>query len=216
MGLHFSARIWAFFQAQCPGPARSAAGTIPRLMTHTENDSGSPVEPDFEGLVNLYYRPLYQFAFSLSHSESDARDLTQQTYFLWATRGHQLRDRTKVKTWLFTTLHREFLAGRRRQTRFPHQELEEAETDLPSIAPVSLSGVDAALVVQSLAKVPDPYRAALVMFYMEDFAYREIAEVLNVPLGTVQSRIARGLAHLQRLLLETKARPPSRGRTKHE
>jgi RNA polymerase sigma-70 factor (ECF subfamily) len=197
-------------------PARTASGTIPRPMTHTENDSGSPVEPDFEALVNLFYRPLYQFAFSLSHSESDACDLTQQTFFLWATRGHQLRDRSKVKTWLFTTLHREFLAGRRRQTRFPHQEFEEAETELPTVPPVSLSGVDTALVLQSLAKVPDPYRAALVMFYMDDFAYREIAEVLGVPLGTVQSRIARGLAHLQRLLQETKHRPSSKGKTTHE
>ena len=53
--------------------------------------------------------PLYRFALSLSRQESDAADLTQQTFFLWASKGHQLRDQSKVKTWLFTSLYREFL-----------------------------------------------------------------------------------------------------------
>jgi RNA polymerase sigma-70 factor (ECF subfamily) len=57
----------------------------------------------------VYYEPLYQFAFSLARDEADACDLTQQTFCIWAAKGHQLRDASKVKTWLFTTLHREFL-----------------------------------------------------------------------------------------------------------
>ncbi len=71
---------------------------------------------DFENLVGRYYEPLYQFAFSLTRDEADACDLVQQTFCIWANKGHQLRDTTKVKTWLFTTLHREFL-GARRQAR---------------------------------------------------------------------------------------------------
>jgi len=82
-----------------------------------------------------YYRSLYQFAFSLTRAEADACDLTQQTFYIWATKGHQLRDVSKVKTWLFTTLHREFLETRRRQTRFPHYELSQVTGELPVIAP---------------------------------------------------------------------------------
>src|ERR1035441_4330276 len=78
-----------------------------------------PDHVDFESLVARFYAPLYQFAFSLTRSEADACDLTQQTFTIWAAKGHQLRDPSKVKTWLFTTLHREFLESRRRQTRFP-------------------------------------------------------------------------------------------------
>jgi len=53
---------------------------------------------DFESVVARFYEPLFQFAFSLSRSEADACDLTQQTFYVWATKGHQLRDATKVKT----------------------------------------------------------------------------------------------------------------------
>src|SRR5580700_6643049 len=124
---------------------------------------------EFESLVARFYAPLYQFAFSLARVEADACDLTQQTFTIWATKGHQLRDVSKVKTWLFTTLHREFLDSRRRQTRFPHFELESAEAELPSISPMAISHIDT-------------------------------AHVLGVPLGTVKSRLARGIAQLQHLL----------------
>src|SRR5437867_2523557 len=96
--------------------------------------TGDAPAMDFESLVNTYYRPLYQFALSLTHTEAEASDLTQQTFYIWARKGHQLRDASKVKTWLFTTLHREFLKTRRRQSRFPHQELEASEFELPAVA----------------------------------------------------------------------------------
>src|SRR5713226_2815277 len=125
-------------------------------MSHTEE---SAKRPDFEGLVEQYYRPLYQFAFSLAQSESDACDLTQQTFYIWATKGHQLRDASKVKSWLFTTLHREFLETRRRETRFPHYELSQVDSQLPSISPALVNQLDAAQVVQALAEVEQVYQA---------------------------------------------------------
>src|ERR1019366_8358233 len=98
---------------------------------------------EFESLVERFYAPLYQFAFSLTRVEADACDLTQQTFTIWATKGHQLRDASKVKTWLFTTLHREFLGARRRQTRFPHIELEFAAAELPVVPPPTANRLDA-------------------------------------------------------------------------
>src|SRR5271165_1953367 len=106
---------------------------------------------DFEGLVTCHYQPLYQFAFSLARDEADACDLTQQTFCIWAAKGHQLRDASKVKTWLFTTLHREFLGSRRRQTRFPHIELEHAAAELPVVSPATVNRLDAGQVLDSLA-----------------------------------------------------------------
>jgi RNA polymerase sigma-70 factor (ECF subfamily) len=162
---------------------------------------------DFESLVSRYYGPLYQFAYSLSGTQADASDLTQQTFYIWATKGHQLRDHTKVKTWLFTTLHREFLNLRRRVVRFPHYELNEMEHELPAISPSLVNNLDYAKVVRLLGEVTEPYQAALILFYLEDCSYKEIAEILGVPLGTVQSRISRGMAQLQQLILDNAAPP---------
>src|SRR5436853_5312915 len=89
----------------------------------------------FETLVSEHYEALFRFAMSLTRMESDARDLTQQTFYIWATKGHQLRDISKVKSWLFTALHRAFLVGRRRQVRFPHYDLEVVSEELPSVSP---------------------------------------------------------------------------------
>src|SRR5438046_272989 len=154
----------------------------------------------FEDLVNRYYATLYQFAFSLTQAEADACDLTQQTFYLWATKGHQLRDPAKVKTWLFTTLHRQFLESRRRLTRFPHHELEAVSNELPAIAPKTALQLDSAQVLRALARVDEVYQAPVALFYLEDCSYKEIAEMLDVPMGTVKSRISRGIAQLQRLL----------------
>jgi len=155
---------------------------------------------DFAQIVAQYYEPLYRFALSLTRAESDAEDLTQQTFYIWATKGHQLRDGSKVKTWLFTTLHREFLNMRRKVVRFPHSELEEMEHELPVIAPEMVNALDSVRAVELLGSVGEPYQAALTLFYMEDCSYKDIAEILSVPLGTVQSRISRGLAQLQQLV----------------
>jgi RNA polymerase sigma-70 factor (ECF subfamily) len=161
---------------------------------------GNSVAMNFEDLVQTFYRPLYQFAYSLSRAEADACDLTQQTFYVWAQKGHQLKDEAKVKTWLFTTLHREFLRSRRRQTRFPHVDLDAAADELPSQEPLDVSGLDSSIVLDALAEVDERYRVPLSLFYMDDLPYQEIAEVLEVPLGTVQSRIARGKAQLQQNL----------------
>jgi len=160
------------------------------------------VGQDFERVVDLYYAGLYRLAFSLTRNETEACDLTQQTYYLWATRGDQLRDPSKAKSWLFTTLYREFLKTRRRADRFPHRELSEVEEELPHVPPGVVRRMDWRTVVEALARVEEVYQAPLAMFYLEDLSYREIAAVLQVPIGTVMSRIARGRARLQAMLLE--------------
>jgi RNA polymerase sigma-70 factor (ECF subfamily) len=178
-------------------------------MAHIHNDGPMAQDVGFEELVSRYYGPLYQFAFSLARTDADACDLTQQTFYIWATKGHQLRDSTKVKTWLFTTLHREFLNMRRKFIRFPHYELGEMHDDLPAVSPSVVNQMDAAKVVELLGQVGETYQAPLALFYMEDHSYKEIAEILEIPLGTVQSRISRGMAQLQQLLMNNaKKNPP--------
>lgn len=177
------------------------------LRETEEMGSGSP-ELEFDELVQRYYSPLYRFAFSLTQTESDALDLTQQTFYLWGTKGNQLRDSSKVKTWMFTTLHRAFLQTRRRQVRFPHCELGQAEPELPTIPPPRGHELDEAQACEALKQVDRIYRTPVALFYLEERPYKEIAEQLNVPLGTVKSRIARGLGQLRKVLMESVAPSP--------
>src|SRR5437867_1376361 len=157
---------------------------------------------DFEQIVSQYYEPLYRFALSLTRREDDARDLTQQTFYIWATKGHQLRDQSKVKSWLCTSLHREFLNIRKKAVRFPDVELSDTTEDLPAVSPDLVNSIDATRLLESLGQVQEPYRAALSLFYLEEYSYKEIAAILEIPLGTVRSRISRGMAQLQQSILE--------------
>ena len=151
----------------------------------------------FEQVVSEYYEPLFRFAMSLTRVASEAMDLTQQTFYIWATKGEQLRDSSKVKTWLFTTLHREFLKGRRKQIKYPHYELEDVRQELPSIIPEQVEVLDFSPVLSALAQIDPIFQAPVALFYLDDRSYKEIAIILGVPIGTVKSRIARGIAQLR-------------------
>ncbi|MBL9218857.1 MAG: RNA polymerase sigma factor [Opitutaceae bacterium] len=165
----------------------------------------------FSQLVDAHYAPLYRFALSLTKSASDAGDLTQQTFFIWAKQGHSLRDAGKAKSWLFTTLYREFLRARRRAGRVTAlEDLSPVEADPPAPAVDVVAGMDASLVLAALLEVDEIYRAPLTLFYLQEFSYREIAELLEVPIGTVMSRLSRGKAQLRASL----ARKETGGRGK--
>jgi len=169
--------------------------------------SGMADELDVEKLVELHYQGLFRFAFSLTHNEPDACDLTQEAFLILARSGSQIRDKSKAKNWLFTTLHREYLGRRRKMIRFPQSELEEAEGELPLVPP-QLESADGPGLMLALGRIDPAFQAAVSLFFLEDHSYAEIAEILEVPLGTVKSRISRGIGQLQRLLLEA---PTSKG-----
>jgi len=161
-------------------------------------------DDQFEAIVSEHYQALYRFAMSLTRSESDAQDLAQQTFYIWATKGHQLRDTSKIKTWLFTTLHRLFLKSRRKDDKYSHANLEEVSEQLPVVSPELPEQMDWSQVLLALARVDEVYQAAVVLFYLQDWPYKEIAVVLNIPIGTVKSRISRGVAQLREMMLSEK------------
>ena len=130
----------------------------------------SAAEPNFEELVNRYYRDLYRFGFSLTRSEADAADLTQQTFYIWANKGHQLREAGNAKRWLLTTLHREFLQQRRRQQRFTEEPLEDAIEQIYNINDIGRT--DLQTMLDCLNEIHENYRAALVLYYLEDLPHQ--------------------------------------------
>ncbi|MCE0498572.1 MAG: RNA polymerase sigma factor [Methylacidiphilales bacterium] len=157
--------------------------------------------PDFEEIVDRYYPMLYRFALSLARNEPDACDLTQQTFAIWAKKGHLLRDAVKVKSWLFTTLYREFISNRRHEARWPKQEISEVEDELPGAAPEAPDSIAAGEVMKALQSLDETFRSPLTLFYLQEHSYEEIALILDIPIGTVMSRLSRGKQKLQNALV---------------
>ena len=171
---------------------------------------------DFEKLVEDYYMLLYRFALSLSRQESDAADLTQQTFLLWASKGHQLRDPSKVKTWLFTSLYREFLGRKKQRDRFVDSESTAEVIEAQSVPASVVNQLDGDTVQRALLALDEIYRAPLTLFYLQQLSYKEIAESLGVPIGTVMSRISRGKAHLRKALADSVNLTKESGGTAHD
>ncbi len=165
---------------------------------------------EFEDLVDAHYKPLYRFAYSLAKNPDGASDLVQQTFCIWAQKGHQLKDRSKAKTWLFTTLFREHLALSRRQKRYSTDDIDEIQYQLPAHEEDSARGLDAKRAVYLLSQLDENYGAPLTLFYLQQHSYKEIAEILDVPIGTVMSRISRGKQQLRKKMLDEPASAPKK------
>jgi RNA polymerase sigma-70 factor (ECF subfamily) len=157
-------------------------------------------QPDFQLLVEQHYESLYRFGYSLAGNRDDACDLAQQTFFIWARQGHGLRDAAKAKSWLFTTLYREFLKLHRHGRRLTLVEEPELDANASDADPDWIAKLDGTTVVEALTQVDETFRAPLTLFYLQELSYKEIADVLNVPIGTVMSRLSRGKDQLRRIL----------------
>jgi RNA polymerase sigma factor (sigma-70 family) len=157
---------------------------------------------EFADLVDSHYQALYRFGYSLTRSPDRAADLVQETFCIWAEKNAQLRDRSKAKTWLFTTLHREFLGQRRKMSRYSDEPLDESligsETGSDDDAERQMDGQRA---VELLGEMDEIYQAPLALFYLQQHSYKEIAEILDVPIGTVMSRLSRGKEMLRKRMV---------------
>jgi len=146
---------------------------------------------DYEQAAATYYEALYAFGYSLARNEDDACELTQETFCRLLTKGGQLRDPSKVKSCLFTTLYRVFLGWKDRQARLPHFEISSVEGELPIITPEHVDVLRDEAIRDALLELEEHYRSPLMLFYMNDHSYEEIAGILGVPIGTVMARLSR-------------------------
>jgi len=155
---------------------------------------------DFEQVVNTCYDPLYRFALSLSRNPEDALDLTQSTFARYAEKGRHVKELPKVKSWLFTVLYREFISRRRRDRKLVFDADPRPPDYRDNLEPFPSAKIDCAAALSALSELDETFRAPLTLFYLQDLSYREIADVLNIPIGTVMSRLARGRLSLRQAL----------------
>ena len=158
----------------------------------------------FEGEIVPHLGALYRFACALRAAD-EAEDLVQATCARALERHDRYRTDTNVRAWLFTILRNELVSVRRRSERERERRLAAAS----EIGPATTRSVELLLVDRgwsdeiraALGGLAETYRTPVYLKDVEGFSYREIAAVLDCPLGTVMSRLARGRALLRAALL---------------
>lgn len=158
--------------------------------------------------VEEFYFPLYRYAYHLSGSAADAEDLTQDTFCAAQMNWFQLRDPTRVRPWLFAILRNVYLRQKRDDRLPAHLPLNDSHV-APSQEPDV--EIDAQSLRRALGDLPEAYRTPVILFYFENFTYRDIADQMDLPIGTVMSRLSRAKSYLrERLMVKSKpveARP---------
>lgn len=157
-------------------------------------------QPSIRELIASHYDSLYRYAYRLSGSASDAEDLTQEAFHKAITRLGQLRDPDRAKSWLFRIIRNGYLhriRDQKRQRTIPLDaaaELPCREDDLPI-------PVDPEQLQVALNELDEAFRTPLILYYFEEFSYREIADQMELPIGTVMSRLARAKGYLKQQLM---------------
>gem|GEM_PF-544743 len=157
-------------------------------------------QPLLGDLVERHSVVMYRYAVRLSGSTTDAEDLVQQAFVLAQQNLGQLRDPSAAKAWLLALVRSAFGRLVRQPRPIPGSVLELSldELTLPENAPPEYFDPEALQI--ALAELPDEYRAVLLGFYFEECSYKELAERLAIPLGTVMSRLARAKVWLRKRL----------------
>jgi len=178
--------------------------------------NGEGVRRDrFEALAGERKRDLFNAAMRMTRSREDAEDLAQETLAKAYAAFHQFRPGTNFKAWIYRVLVNTYINSYRRQRRAPQMKSWEemavdGDTDYAREDPSRLSSPEEAVLARlpdeevqpALEALPDEFRIAVLLSDVEDFSYKEIADILGIPLGTVRSRIFRGRRLLRRRLLD--------------
>jgi len=152
-------------------------------------------------LVDEFYESLYRYGYRLSGSSADAEDLTQEAFCKAQLQLGQLRDPARAKAWLFSILRNAYL-HRARSDRQHKQVPLDSIGDLAEALPEPLPDVEPERLQQALDELPEVFRTPVILYYFEEFSYRDIAEQMDLPIGTVMSRLARAKAHLRSRVLK--------------
>jgi RNA polymerase sigma-70 factor (ECF subfamily) len=172
---------------------------------------------EFWNLAQNQTRFLYNVALKYAGNRYDAEDLVQETLYTAYNKFHQLRDNQKFKSWMFTIFRNHFLKWQRKKAPVQADEFEDGIGYLSQLESVSLQPdaasvyerkIEAETIQSILDKLPEKYKAVLILYYMEDSSYQEIAEMLGVPIGTVMSRLSRAKQMVKKTLLRSTINEP--------
>ena len=168
-----------------------------------------------EEILLNYMDALYRYAMTLSRNPDNAADLVQETYLRATTAKHRLRLDSNVKSWLFTILRNLWLNQLRKARLTPEALDFDVDEWLPQKGSdqfadphgIYVSKVQVEQVRDAIRRLPSPFREIIILREYEDMSYQEIAEILDCPIGTVMSRLARARLKMRSIFLESQKAP---------
>jgi RNA polymerase sigma-70 factor (ECF subfamily) len=150
-------------------------------------------------LVHEEYEVVYRFAYRLSGSRADADDLTQQTFLQACRKLDQLRSGERARSWLLTIARNCFLKLRQRDRRW--ETPGDEQTWIQEDSSAWPEEFDEEQLQQALQEMPEIFRTPVLLYYFDGMSYQEMSRLLDVPIGTIMSRLARGKEALRSRLL---------------
>lgn len=162
----------------------------------------------FKELTYPHLEFLYNVGLKYSGRTYDAEDLVQETMYTAYRKFSQLRDESKCRSWLFMILRSHFLKEKRQESKRPI--LDDGEGYLRNITSGKtneiVAGYESKMTKEEVQKVlnliPEKFKSPLILYYMDELTYQEISEYMDIPIGTVMSRLARGKKHMKNELLK--------------
>jgi RNA polymerase sigma-70 factor (ECF subfamily) len=188
-----------------------AERTTPQAMASDHQPEAPPGAAlvDLASLVVAHHAAVYRYARRLCGCPVEAEDLTQQTFLIAQQRLHQLREPQRACSWLLAVLRSCFLKSIRKPRPTPVANIEEV-APAPAEETPQIDEIDPQQLAEALAELPDEFRLVVLMFYFEEVSYHQIASELEIPIGTVMSRLSRAKGHLRRRLAPAEKEPTKR------